>query len=160
MRFRFQLEPVLKLREREEDARIRDVARLEHQRIELEGRVRRCQEQIRGAKHSVREGLSGSLDLAALRGEAAGTMGAMRSAQGLVLELASVHGKLDGAREALREAARARRAVELLRERRFAEWKRAQTKAEQIVLDEAAPLAMSAGLMSSGAGRSPDATDV
>ena len=138
MRFRFRLEPVLRLREREESARMRDVAELERQRAALEALIRRCQERIRGSKDAVRQGLAGPLDLSALRGEAAGTMGAMRDAQALVLDLASVHRKLETARAALREAARARRAVELLRERRLESWRREEAKSEQRGLDEIA----------------------
>ena len=138
MRFRFRLEPVLRLREREEAARMRDVAELERQRGELEAMIRRCQERIRGSKDAVRRKLAGPLDLSELRGEAAGTMGAMRDAQALVLDLAVVHRKLEIARAALREAARARRAVELLRERRLESWRREEAKTEQRSLDEIA----------------------
>ena len=62
----------------------------------------------------------------------------MRYAQRLVLELAGVHRRLDAARERLREASRKRQAMERLRERRFAEWRAAQEKAETSALDELA----------------------
>jgi len=138
MRFRFRLEPVLRLREREEAARRRDVAELEHKRLALEERIRACQERIRGSKAAVRAGLAGPLDLGALRGEAAGSIGAMRQAQVLVRELAAVHGNLETARAALREASKARRAVELLRERRLESWQRDVARSEQRDLDEIA----------------------
>jgi flagellar protein FliJ len=48
---------------------------------------------------------------------------------------------MEAARAGLIEAAKARRAVELLRERRWEEWKFAQEKAETAALDELAVIA-------------------
>jgi flagellar export protein FliJ len=54
------------------------------------------------------------------------------------LELAGVYQRLERAREELLKAARARRAVELLRERRHEEWKQEASRAEGRFVDEVA----------------------
>jgi flagellar export protein FliJ len=65
----------------------------------------------------------------------------LRQGQRLALELAGVHKRLELARQSLVEAARERRAIELLRERRFAQWMAALDKAEADMLDELAVIA-------------------
>jgi flagellar export protein FliJ len=62
----------------------------------------------------------------------------LRQGQRIVLELAGVHRRLDSARIALIEAARRRRAVELLRQQRLEQWQAAQDKAETDAIDELA----------------------
>jgi flagellar export protein FliJ len=56
----------------------------------------------------------------------------------MVLELAGVHKRLAAARGELIEAAKARRALELLKESRFARWKAGLEKVEVMALDELA----------------------
>ncbi|MEM9560896.1 MAG: flagellar FliJ family protein, partial [Planctomycetota bacterium] len=57
-------------------------------------------------------------------------------AQAAVVRLAGVYERLDRARLELLEAATARRAVELLRDRRLEAWKRDELRREQLVLDD------------------------
>jgi flagellar export protein FliJ len=59
-------------------------------------------------------------------------------AQRVVLQLAGLHRRLDVARAALAAAARDRRAVEVLKERRFARWKAEQEHRAATALDEIA----------------------
>lgn len=143
-RFRFQLEPVLKARRHAERARQRVVASLEGERLGLERRIRGHQDAIASSRRLLREQIVGRLDVHMLRGESAVAVAAMRQAQQLVLELAGVHKRLEAARGELIEATRARRAIELLRERRFEAWRKAQEKAEQNLLDELAGRAVAA----------------
>ena len=74
----------------------------------------------------------------ALRRQAATAIAAVRHAQQLTLQLAGVHQRLDTARDRLIEATKDRRAIELLRDRRHAEWKAGLEKAETASLDELA----------------------
>ena len=137
-RFRFRLEPVLEARRRTEQGRQRAVADLERQRRELEDTLRRHQQFITSGKQSLATQLVGSIQLDALRAHAGSTIHLMRRAHRVLIELAGVHKRLDAARAELIEATRDRRAVELLRERRFAEWKRVLERAENAALDEMA----------------------
>ena len=68
--------------------------------------------------------------------QANASLAIMRDAQRTVLELAGLHRQLEQARERLREAAKERRAVELLKERKLEAWRRSQARAEQLLLDE------------------------
>jgi flagellar FliJ protein len=137
-RFRFSLEPLLTARRHAERERQRAVAELERERRDLENRLRKQQQFIGEGKRLARDQLVGRLDLSAMREHAAATIALMRDAQRVVLELAGVHKRLDSARAELVEAARQRRAVELLRERRYERWKREINRAEDAAIDELA----------------------
>lgn len=137
-KFRFQLEPLLRLREREERDRQIDVANLERDRRDIEERLRERQASITDGQRELRSSMVGRLDINALRAHAARSVELDRCARQIVLELAGVHRRLETAREALREARRAKRAIELLKERRYKAWKAAIEKAETAALDELA----------------------
>jgi flagellar FliJ protein len=136
-RFRFELQAVLDLRERVERDRQIVVAELEAQRVTLEDVIRQCQESLVQERATLRAMLEGS-DLRAARQQYAVAGRLTTRAQRAVLELAGVHKRLEAARAALLEASRQRKAVELLRERRYEEWKHARDKAEAAALDELA----------------------
>lgn len=137
-RFRFKLDPLLRARQHAERQRQRAVAELERRRLALEEALRRKQEFIVAGKQALRDRLVGELAMPSLRAHASSTIQVMREAQRTVIELAGVHKRLDAARAQLIEAARDRRALELLRERRLAQWKAAISKAEDAALDELA----------------------
>ena len=137
-KFVFRLQPLLRARERAEQARQRAVAEVERERLVLENRLRRQQQVITEGKRELAGRLVGGIEMEALRQQAGATLHAMREAQRLVLELAGVHRRLEATREELIEATRQRRAIELLRDRRFAQWKTDQEKAETGALDELA----------------------
>ena len=137
-RFRFALEPLLTARRKAEEVHQRAVAGIERERLELENALRRQQNAITESKQSLQGSLVGALNTTSLRFHAANAVQLMRQAQRIVLEMAGVHRRLEAARVELIEAARRRRAVELLRERRFEQWSAEQEKAETVALDELA----------------------
>ena len=135
-RFRFRLEPLLRARRSTEQTHQRAVAELERRRRTLEEHLRSAQDRIASGKREQTGRLVGALDVSALRSQAGWTIQHLRQAQRLLLELAGTHRRLEEARSKLIEATKQRRAVELLRERRFSEWKRRIAKAEDAALDE------------------------
>lgn len=137
-RFIFKLEPLLKARRREEQARQRAVAAIERERLELEHRLQRQQRALGEGKRELRDDLVGTVNVTHVRFQASAALQVMRQAQRMALELAGIHKRLAAARGELIEAARARRALELLRESRFARWKTGIEKAEVAALDELA----------------------
>lgn len=137
-RFRFQLQAVLDARLRAEREEHRRVAEMETARRRLEDGLRRRQSQIGEARSQLRGRLEGRIDASSLRGQANASLAEMRDAQRVVLELAGIHRRLETLREGLRAASRARRAVEILKERRFEAWRREQDRREQAELDEMA----------------------
>lgn len=155
-RFIFQLEPVLRQRKSVEREKQLVVAELETQRLAIQDEIRAIQDQIRGEKDEMRDRLNpatvqaGGVDLRGARQQAGAQLRLVLAAQQAVLRLAGVFKKLETARAALIEATKARRAVELLRERRYEQWLEDDRRREAAMLDEIAVMR---------SGRSDDQTD-
>lgn len=139
-RFRFNLQPVLDQRERDEREKQLAFAAFDRQRIELENRIRRCQSMMDEEKRVMRDalGAGGSVDLQSVKLQAGATLGHHLDAHRAVLELAGVFTKLEHAREELIRASAARKAVELLKERAYEEYKKEQNAREARETDELA----------------------
>lgn len=136
MRFRFPLETLLDLRRREEDAARMAVARLEGVRAAAEGELRRRRAELEAGRDGIRSALVGRVDIDAIRRDAASTIAIDRAARGTAVALAGLLRRIEEERAKLVEAARRRRAVELLKERRFEEWRRVEARRETELLDE------------------------
>lgn len=140
-RFRFPLAALLEHRSRvEKDHRVA-VARAEQARLEAERAVRAQQQSIISIKNDLREALSpgsGSINLREARLQANASLHATLRTQQSALKLAGAMRRVDAARGGLIEAAKERRALELLRDRQFEAWKRRLNKAETIELDDLA----------------------
>lgn len=138
-RFHFRLQPVLDQRERTEDHHQRIVADLDRQRLAIETKLRDTQLQIQQTKLDLRSHLtSPSLAIADVRAQAGMSLHLEARARHTALELAGAYRRLEHARAELLRAATARRAVELLKERRLAEHKHEQNRLESAATDEAA----------------------
>lgn len=139
-KFVFKLQAVLTQRREIERRAQLVVAGLEAQRVELEGRIRRCQEGILAAREDLRVmlGSGGGVDLRGVRSQAAASLALSGAAHQHVLTLSGIHHKLAGAREALRAAVVRRRAVELLRDAQREAWRRAEDRKDEGALDELA----------------------
>jgi flagellar export protein FliJ len=148
-RFRFQLEPVLAQRQRVEDRCKLVVADLERQRLEIERALRELQDGIVRERSELRRhlgtpgsagsgGEGGPVELrdAKLQAAAAFTMD-LRARQE-VLRLAGLHKRLEAARSELLKATTARKAVDLLKERRWEAWRLEQSRVESAGVDEMA----------------------
>ncbi len=135
-RFVFKLQALLELRRREEDRCQRALATLTQARSSIEGLLRRHQQRISRNKLDMRDRLVGTVDTDELRMQAHAAIGVMREAQSTAIELAGLVTKQDRAREDLVLARGQRRAVELVRERRFAEWQLEQERREVADLDD------------------------
>jgi flagellar export protein FliJ len=139
--FVFELEPLLRQRRRVEQEHQREVATLERARLAIEDRIRAAQTSIGEARAVLRDELGGAapgrrVALDAVRLQMNASLYMTGRAQQAVLELAGAHKRLEAARVELMKATTARRALELLRERRFDEWKREQQRREDRELDE------------------------
>ncbi len=148
-RFIFGLQALLDQRNQVERARQLSVAAVERERLTLESGISSLQRQIRSHKDDLRSLLSGAgdhqltagVDTRTVRLQAGASLHAQASAQRLALQLAGVYRRLESARADLRRATTDRRAVELLKERRFEQWKREQARRETAELDELATMA-------------------
>ncbi len=137
-RFRFPLDPVLRMRERAERARLAEVASVEAERQRLEAAIRREQALLVHGQQRQRDRLQGRVDMRDLRTDASATLGAMRRASRLAVELAGTYRRCEEARRRLMLAARDRRAVERLREQREEAWRRDEERRESRRLDDIA----------------------
>jgi flagellar FliJ protein len=134
-RFRFALQAVLDHREMIEQQKQKAVAELESRRLDLEALIRSHQRTIAHERAEQRTLLEHGRVMDA-RAQAASTVRISALAQRAVLELSGVHARLQAARAELLEAAKRRKAVELLKERRFEQWKLEQNRREAAALDE------------------------
>lgn len=137
-RFVFRLQPVLEARHRVERDVRRAFARLQRQRLDLEDDLRRNQQRISSGKDRMRGSLVGALDMRALRLGTGATLHGIRKAQQLVLQLAGLSRRMESSRTQLEQAMARRRAIEVLREKRYHQWTFARNKAETTALDELA----------------------
>ncbi len=159
-KFKFELEPVLRLRRRQEEEKQRRVAELERERTAIEDRIRAHQTSISASKRDLRRllegeqaagegteadgawggggggGGGGGVSLRGARLQANAALHTVAQAQRAVVELSGVHGRLDVARLALLKAMTQRKAVEVLKEKRFEEWKADLLRKEQAEVDE------------------------
>lgn len=146
-KFIFNLASVLKQRLAVERTRQAVVAGLEAKRVELEEQLRGCQRAIEASRQSWRDllgasaGPDGSVAAADVRGagmQAAASLAGEATARKTVIQLAGLHTHLTRARAELAQAMKDRRAIELLRDRRFEEWKLEQRRIETNQMDEIA----------------------
>ena len=135
-KFRFSLERLLDRRLKEEEARRLVLTKIEAHRRALEDSLRERQREISAGREEWRQQLVGAVDPAALRHHAGASLGLLRKAQRTVLEMAGLEKSLGRAKEDLVEAARARRVLEILRERRFAAYQAVEARREREQLDE------------------------
>jgi flagellar biosynthesis chaperone FliJ len=124
-KFVFELEAVLKKRLAEE----------------REAQIQEDQRSLAQEREELRDQLAGGaakLDLRGVRFQAGASLRLVTLAQRAVLQLAGVHKKIEVARAQLLQATMRRKGVEMLKQRRWEEWRENQKKLEEAVLDELA----------------------
>lgn len=140
-KFRFELETLLEQRRRVEDARRLEVATVERERLAIEEEIRAAQRALGEQKRDLRDALSPGgaprgVDVAGVRLQSHASLHATASLQRLAARLGGVLQKLERARAGLLRATADRKAVELLRQRRFEAWKRGEDKKEAASVDD------------------------
>lgn len=116
----------------------RAVAALERDRLALEDSIRAHHAMIRSEQGEARSRLVGVLDIRSLRLQGAAALRHDAAVRQAAVRLAGVHQRLAAARAVLLDAAKRRKAVELLRQRRFEAWRLEQSRAEAKEVDELA----------------------
>lgn len=147
-KFRFNLGAVLKQREAAETVRRAQLAAQLRERSRVEDAIRTLDAGLAEARDEVREGLFPASDGGA--GARADLVGARWSANAALhlhlrvrrefVRLAGAEKRVEGARQELLEAATARKAVEVLKAKRYEEWKAQERRRETAELDEVASL--------------------
>lgn len=140
-RFTFRLQPALDQRERVEQEHQRRVAALELERLALEERLREIQAQVAAARGELRGSLGAGgtrVVVRDVRFQAGATLALLVQAQSTALALAGAMKRLESARAELLKATTARKAVQLLKERRYAQWRADLERREMMAIDEIA----------------------
>jgi flagellar protein FliJ len=135
--FTFQLDPVLQQRKLVEEQRQRELAAMQAEYAELEARLRALDQEVRTSEADLRSNrLTGRLDLSFLAAHRRFTIAMQRRAVALAQQMAAVRKRVDDARAALAEAAKQRKILEKLREKRKTQWSEEINRKELAALDE------------------------
>lgn len=138
-RFVFELEAVLRMRRREEERAMLQLAERERARAE---RVREAQEietRVAEGRLEWRDRLAiatGGIEMTGVRMQAGATLRDLSLLKRAALSVAAAEREVTRAREELLEATRRRQAIEELRERRLEAWKAERARVEQRVVDD------------------------
>ncbi len=136
--FRFRLEVVLKHRMAVEDQRQRELAAVLRLRMILHEQLRLMQQTIVDSKRELAGGLVGPVDVDRITQFARYSGQVRQRAAAIVTRLAGAEKQIEAARQRLLEATKARKALELLRDRQREQWRREEDRREAAALDELA----------------------
>ena len=135
--FVFQLESVLRHRERIEKDRYRELSIRDAEMKRLEGELNSLNQELQGSTADVRDHhLVGQLDMRYLAAHRRYMLGMQRKVHALALKMTQQQKLVDEARRALLEASKQRKILEKLRERQHLRWKEAESRREESDLDE------------------------
>ena len=134
--FLFQYETLLKHRSNVEDQCQRELAAELRKQMILMNRLKSMQQTITDSKHALGQGLVGKVDLHAVTHFTSFTHQVTGAGHDIVLKLAEMEGVIAAARQRLLEATRDRKALEHLREKAHAAWRREEARREAAELDE------------------------
>lgn len=136
-KFRFNLQAVLTQRTHIERERQRVLGELLGKMAGLEGELQELDQTVKSATQELRDSrLTGVVDLAFLAAHRRFVLATERKARTVVQKMGLLQRQVDEARGLLVEAARARKVVDKLRERRFDDWRNDLLRKEQEQLDE------------------------
>ena len=137
-RFQFRYQSLLDERRREEQRAERNLASLLSNQQQLRDQLAQTQNRITIGKQQLRDSPTGKIDLNAIAQFGRHNNHTLLSGQGIVNKLATLEPHIATARRQLSEAARKRKAMELLHDRDLADWKHAERRRENNLLEEAA----------------------
>jgi flagellar FliJ protein len=137
-KFIFNLDGVLTQRKHAEHQRQRELAEAQRVVAQLEAELRDVEATQASVTQDLRDNrLVGQIDLAFLAAHRRFIIATQRKGMAIVQQLANAQAKVTTARTELAEAARQKKAIEILRDKRFELWKHEQAKKETDALDEA-----------------------
>jgi len=137
-RFVFNLEGVLTQREHIERQRQRDLAEAQGVAARLEMELKGVEGTQSDALRDLRDNrLVGTIDLPFLAAHRRFMLATQKKGMDIVQKIANAQRTVDTARAALMDAAKQRKAIEILRDKRYELWKKEQARKETDALDEA-----------------------
>lgn len=139
--YQFSLEPLLKHRQAIEDRAQQDLAKILRQRMILMHQLSSEQQTILESRRELADGLQGTVDMNRVGHFARYSGQVTQLAQTMAVRLGKLESDLNRAHACLAEAMRERKSVELLKRRRYKQWRRRQRRQETAELDEIALMA-------------------
>lgn len=136
-RFVFNLAVVLKARENAEQAAQRVVAVARQKLVTLQDALNDLGTQRRQADDEMRKRLVGPIDVSYVAGHRRFVVSMEKQAMDLARQIAVAQAEVEQAQGVLILAARARKTLEILRDRQLERWQEEQAKKEADLLDEA-----------------------
>lgn len=142
-KFVFQLEAVLRMRQREEDCAVLALAECERVRLERLGAANEIESRVAMGRADWRDrlesgGAGGGVRMGAVRLQANATLRDLVALKQAAMQVAAAERQASRAREVLLQATRRRRAIEDLRQQRIDEWRLRGHRQEQREMDEMA----------------------
>ena len=136
-RFAFNLDPVLRHRTHVEQERMRDLAVAQAEMARLHAELKALNESLQSSASEMKANhLTGSLDVNYLAAHRRYTVATQRRGLILVQEMARQQRKVDEAQRLLGEAAKERKILEKLKERKRERWAAELTRKDSAELDE------------------------
>jgi flagellar FliJ protein len=135
-RFRFRLETVLQLRKRKEDEVKLALARKNNEIIRAQLQLRQMHDELNGLQQQQKESRQQGLNIVELRHWVAYRNKMKLDIIAKSKELGGLKKNLEEIRAALVQATKKKRAVELVREKRFAQWRKDYNNSTQKVTDD------------------------
>ena len=137
-KFNFKFETVLRHRTAIEDTCQRDLAKELRQRMILQDQLRQMQQTIVESKQGLSDALVGRVQMPRVAGFARYSGQVAQRAHAMVVRLALIEKRVEAARKRLVEATRARKVIEILRQRHYERWLREQDRRQTVQLDDLA----------------------
>jgi len=136
-RFKFNLDGVLRQRKLVEDQRRRAFGEVQRRYAAMEAELRAMDDEVKRATDDLRDNhLVGRISVDYLAAHRRFTMAMQRKALAHAERMSPVRSELEAARAALVEAAKQRRIMEKLREKREADWKANEARKDAAAMDE------------------------
>ncbi|MBX3317319.1 MAG: flagellar FliJ family protein [Phycisphaeraceae bacterium] len=149
-RFVFQLDAVLRMRQREEDRAMLALAECERVRLERLRVAGEIESRVAMGRADWRDRLAsgegvGGVEMGAVRLQANSTLRDLVVLKQAAMQVAAAERQVSRARDELLQATRRRRAIEDLRQQRLDEWRSRELRQEQREMDEMAIMGRSSG---------------
>lgn len=135
-RFHFPLQALLEIRKRKEDQIKRRLGEKNREILNVKKDCEHISDELKGLQSEQKEYRNRTPDILMLKHSVAYRHKLKRDLIGRARDLESIRKEAGNIRVELVKATRDRRAIEIIREKRFAQWKKARAKKEQDFIDD------------------------
>jgi len=135
-RFSFGLDPLLDIRRRNEDEIKRELAEKQRTLFSARDSMAQIHNELKNMQSEEKEFRARAVNVESMRHSVLYRFKLKRELFNKGVEIESLSNQANLVQQKLTRAVQARKAIEMLRERRFAEWKKEVNRKEQIFIDD------------------------